>query len=182
MVQASETKTRSTIRQAAAQTGGLLESNCNYNNIIQIRFVSIHLFISYGGPPLPHLPLDLVSPRSGFFPGSISSQCMDIGFNTWRLVRTSVQGGYPRTNRFCLPLGGLLSWSFYPQTQEFPCHRNFAYYLLVVFVNNSCPELYRETILRSKECINSKLPHKKSVPCWQRLKGSWDENTAYCFV
>ena len=67
MVQASETKTRSTIRQAAAQTGGLLESNCNYNNIIQIRFVSIHLFISYGGPPLPHLPLDLVSPRRTSF-------------------------------------------------------------------------------------------------------------------
>ena len=67
MVQASETKTRSTIRQAAAQTGGLLESNCNYNNIIQIRFVSKHLFISYGGPPLPHLPLDLVSPRRASF-------------------------------------------------------------------------------------------------------------------
>lgn len=91
-------------------------------------------------------------PQEGFFPGSISSQCMDIGFNTWRLVRTSVQGGYPRTTRFCLLQEGFSPGPFTPRIKCFAVTEILPITFLWCFL-----------IIAAQNCIGKPSFNQKSV-------------------
>ena len=67
---------------------------------------------------------------------------------------TPVQGGYPRYHLFCLPTGGLLSWSPLPLDLSASLPTEFCHYLLCVFCVVPGMEPVYETTTNWKSFIN----------------------------